>query len=109
MKKSPQDSNELMNDDSSMTRLDDPAADLVGVRRERGPEHSILLATGSSDPYVYIYDVGGPQGELVQRLPGHSDRVYSVCFHPLNPILASCSADFTIKVWVPKNIRAGFI
>ena len=37
--------------------------------------------------------------ELVQKLSGHTDRVYAVDFHPLEPSLASCSADFGIKVW----------
>ncbi|KAI8800555.1 WD40-repeat-containing domain protein, partial [Cladochytrium replicatum] len=38
-------------------------------------------------------------GELLQRLEGHGDRVYAVNFHPYEPILASCSADFTVKLW----------
>jgi len=38
-------------------------------------------------------------GELIQRLEGHTDRVYDVAFHPSEMILASCSADFTIKIW----------
>eukprot|EP00842_Homolaphlyctis_polyrhiza_P005097 jgi/Hompol1/5589/HPOL_004588-RA len=60
-----------------------------------------LLATGSADPFVYVYSLGLSEGtsELVQRLEGHTDRVYAVSFHPNDPILCSCSADFTIKVW----------
>ncbi|RUP45012.1 hypothetical protein BC936DRAFT_148731 [Jimgerdemannia flammicorona] len=45
--------------------------------------------------------------ELMQRLEGHTDRVYAVHFHPTEPILASCSADFTVKIWGPtkkKNV-----
>ena len=30
----------------------------------------------------------------------HQDRVYATHFHPQEPILASCSADFTLKIWV---------
>ena len=37
--------------------------------------------------------------ELVQKLEGHQDRVYSATFHPTEPLLASCSADFTIRLW----------
>ena len=37
--------------------------------------------------------------ELVQKLEGHQDRVYSAAFHPTEPLLASCSADFTIRLW----------
>ena len=60
-----------------------------------------VVATGSTDHHAYLFDVGGPPGtgELVQRLEGHADRVYATHFHPQEPILASCSADFTIKIW----------
>ena len=76
-------------------------------RETKGLDSTILLASGSSDPHVYLYDVGGPEGsgELVQKLDGHLDRVYSVCFHPMDPILASCSADFSIKIWSPKSLK----
>ncbi|KAI8049073.1 WD40-repeat-containing domain protein [Syncephalis plumigaleata] len=66
-------------------------------------ESRMLLASGSADPFVYLYDVGGLEGtgHLLQRLEGHTDRVYSVDFHPTEPILCSCSADATIKIWAP--------
>ena len=41
----------------------------------------------------------------MQRLEGHTDRVYAVNFHPTEPILASGSADFTVKVWGPTPSR----
>jgi len=71
---------------------------------------SLLLATGSADGDAYVYDVGGPSGsgELIQRLRGHSDRVYAVGFHPTEPVLASGSADFTVRLWAPPaRSRAG--
>jgi WD40 repeat protein len=45
-------------------------------------------------------------GELVQRLHGHTDRVYAVDFHPHEPLLATCSADFTLKIWYPARRKA---
>ena len=39
----------------------------------------------------------------MQRLEGHSDRVYAVAFHPTKPLLASCSADFTVKLWTART------
>lgn len=68
-------------------------------------EKSVLLATGSADPYAYLYNVGEDSAELMQRLEGHTDRVYTVNFHPHEPILASGSADFTVKVWGPSLSR----
>ncbi|KAI8384092.1 WD40-repeat-containing domain protein [Blakeslea trispora] len=73
--------------------------------QEPKEEKSVLLATGSADPYAYLYNVGEDSAELMQRLEGHTDRVYAVNFHPTEPILASCSADFTVKVWGPSLHR----
>jgi WD40 repeat protein len=86
-------------------------------------EYYCLLATGifirickilgSADSHVYLYDIHpdkvldpdfcSHKGELLQRLDGHSDRVYAACFHPKEPILASCSADFSVKIWQAKK------
>eukprot|EP01132_Coremiostelium_polycephalum_P009285 gene9285-11381_t len=66
---------------------------------------SVLLATGSADYNAYIFDIGYSKqsGKMLQKLEGHTDRVYSVKFHPSEPILASCSADSTIRLWTPKK------
>ena len=66
---------------------------------------TVLLASGSADGDAYLYDVSGPpgSGELVQRLRGHTDRVYAVGFHPHEPLLASGSADFTVRLWAPQS------
>ena len=68
---------------------------------------SVLLATGSADGDAYVFDVSGPRGSggLLQRLRGHTDRVYAVDFHPELPLLASGSADFGIKLWAPQAAR----
>ncbi|TPX49682.1 hypothetical protein SeLEV6574_g01311 [Synchytrium endobioticum] len=69
-------------------------------------EKEILLATGSADPYVYVYSITESSADQIQRLEGHTDRVYAVSFHPFEPVLASCSADFSIRVWYStKNAR----
>ncbi|KAJ1513451.1 hypothetical protein HMI54_010941 [Coelomomyces lativittatus] len=64
-------------------------------------ESCMVLATGSADPFAYIYAMGTSEGqsEMLQRLEGHTDRVYAVAFHPFESILATCSADFTVKIW----------
>ena len=41
----------------------------------------------------------GVSGELLQTLDGHSDRVYATSFHPQELQLATCSADFLVKIW----------
>ncbi|KDO29858.1 hypothetical protein SPRG_19737 [Saprolegnia parasitica CBS 223.65] len=76
------------------------------------PDEVMLLATGSADNTIYLHDVTCRRGyglngstSLLQRLEGHTDRVYSVDFHPNEPILASASADFTVKIWLPRTSR----
>ena len=68
---------------------------------------SLFLATGSADSRVYIFDIAGRHNDgasqLAQQLQGHSDRVYAVNFHPTEPILASGSADFMVKIWAPRS------
>ncbi|CDH60107.1 wd repeat domain [Lichtheimia corymbifera JMRC:FSU:9682] len=83
----------------------DRALTSTGDFSEPKEEKSVLLATGSADPYAYLYNVGEESAELMQRLEGHTDRVYAVNFHPTEPILASGSADFTVKVWGPSLPR----
>ena len=80
--------------------------------------HSRLLASGSADNCVYVFDVTAGRGSrgksgvvdasgsgvecesrLLQRLEGHRDRVYTCVFHPIEPVLLSAGADATVKVW----------
>ncbi|KAJ1480893.1 WD40-repeat-containing domain protein, partial [Baffinella frigidus] len=63
---------------------------------EPGP----VAVSGSADKACYVFDVApGQVGALVQRLDGHSDRVYATSWHPSEPVLATASGDFTIKLW----------
>jgi WD40 repeat protein len=66
-------------------------------------QSAFLLASGSADGNIYVFDIGGVPGSgaRVQRIRGHRDRVHSVEFHPTEPMLASCSADCTVKLWSP--------
>lgn len=68
---------------------------------------AFILASGSADGNIFIYDVGGSAGtgDVVQILEEHRDRVHAVDFHPSEPILASCSADAQVKIWAPPARR----
>lgn len=76
---------------------DAPTRTTIGGAIQSG----LILASGSADGRVYVFDVGGRRGRggLLQTLDGHKDRVYAADFHPYEPILASCSADAGIKIW----------
>jgi COMPASS component SWD3 len=70
-------------------------------QREKSVTDRLMLATGSADNHAYLFDLGlrnEVTGELVQKLEGHTGRVYAVNFHPSEPLLASASADHSIKV-----------
>jgi len=61
-----------------------------------------MLASGSSDKTVKLWDVG--TGTCVKTLAGHRYAVYSVC--EVGGMLASGSDDTTVKLWpmTGKNI-----
>ncbi|KAL7417692.1 WD40-repeat-containing domain protein [Mrakia frigida] len=40
-----------------------------------------------------------PPLQLIQELPGHTDRAWHVTWSPTEPILASCSTDKTVRIW----------
>uniref|UniRef100_K3X6P5 Anaphase-promoting complex subunit 4 WD40 domain-containing protein n=1 Tax=Globisporangium ultimum (strain ATCC 200006 / CBS 805.95 / DAOM BR144) TaxID=431595 RepID=K3X6P5_GLOUD len=82
---------------------------VVGCRdRPDAAQETLLLATGSADNKIYLHDVSlkhpnaRPSPYLVQKIDAHSDRVYCVDFHPTEPILASASADYSVKIWLPR-------
>jgi COMPASS component SWD3 len=65
----------------------------------------MLVATGSSDHGVYIFDISDQlvlgtetSGNFTQKLAQHTDIVYGVDFHPTEPILATASGDGTVKI-----------
>ena len=65
--------------------------------------NSDLLATGSDDKNVYLWDI--KTETLVATFIGHSQAVKSVIFSPDGTILASCSDDRTIKLWNIKECQ----
>jgi len=61
-----------------------------------------LVALGGSDRSVHLFDA-----ETLRAQPGfraHDGDVGALTFHPTQPILATASADGSVKVW---NYRAG--
>lgn len=49
------------------------------------------VAAGSSDHCAYVWDANS--GRICYKLPGHTGSVNEVCFHPTQPVVASCSND----------------
>ena len=70
------------------------------------PDGSRLATLGSlrSEPIsgypVFILDISpGARGEVLMTLLGHTDVVVSVAYSPVGNLLATGSADQTVKIW----------
>ena len=66
--------------------------------------NSYLLASGSADNTVRIWDVNNINNlRHVRTLRGHTDNVTSVAWSPDGRTLASGSFDGTVRLWNPNN------
>ena len=66
--------------------------------------NSYLLASGSSDDTIRIWDVGDNTNlRHVRTLRGHTNEVISVEWSPDGRTLASGSSDGTVRLWNPDN------
>lgn len=60
-----------------------------------------IYATCSSDQKICIARVGETKPQLV--LHGHSDAINSIRWDASRTLLASCSDDYTVKIWDPSR------
>ncbi|KAG2494495.1 hypothetical protein HYH03_007264 [Edaphochlamys debaryana] len=59
------------------------------------------IASCGDDKTVRVWEVGAENPVLKYTLNGHTDVVYSLSFSPGGELLASGSADMSIRVWDP--------
>lgn len=70
--------------------------------RKTGTEGGYLLASGSGDHTVKLWDV--PSGRCSRTLRGFFNRVWSVAFSPHSSTLASGHDDHCVRLW---NLESG--
>ena len=76
----------------------------ASVRSLAFKPNSYLLASGSADDTIRIWDVGDINNlRHVRTLRGHTDYVSSVAWSPDGRTLASGSGDGTVRLWNPNN------
>lgn len=79
--------------------------DETGASRESGitslsiSSDRKLIATGSLDRLVRIYELTEESFKLIETLEGHTDSVYSVTFDSSDSTVISGSLDRTIRKW----------
>lgn len=58
-----------------------------------------LLATGSADQTVRLWDTGSFTNPVVAVLKGHYNAISSIAFSPDNKLIATGSLDQTVRMW----------
>ena len=56
-----------------------------------------ILVSGGQDALLKLWDPAG--GELLRRVSGHTEPVFSVSYAPDGKSIASASADGTVRLW----------
>eukprot|EP00004_Rigifila_ramosa_P024558 TRINITY_DN715_c0_g1_i3.p1 TRINITY_DN715_c0_g1~~TRINITY_DN715_c0_g1_i3.p1 ORF type:complete len:245 (+),score=41.49 TRINITY_DN715_c0_g1_i3:294-1028(+) len=75
------------------------------IRRAAMSRENTFVASAGGDNNCGIWSF--PDGQLLKVLHGHSKRVYDVAFNSQTTLFASCSDDYTLRIY---NIeRAGYL
>jgi WD40 repeat protein len=61
--------------------------------------------SGGEDNQVRFWNATG-EGKQIRASSGHSKAIFRVVSHPNKPILATCSADTTVRLWNADNGQA---
>eukprot|EP00744_Colponema_vietnamica_P009652 GILI01013704.1.p1 GENE.GILI01013704.1~~GILI01013704.1.p1 ORF type:complete len:671 (+),score=201.45 GILI01013704.1:103-2013(+) len=65
-----------------------------------------IVCAGSMEPFdIFVWSL--QTGQLLDVLSGHTGPVVSLAFNPVQPVLASCSWDKSVRVWDVFEHKAG--
>ncbi|MES1911052.1 MAG: hypothetical protein MHM6MM_003548 [Cercozoa sp. M6MM] len=83
--------------DSASCAVFVPSGSTTSLSESEGP---LLVATGSVDMSVKLWDFRGPKPRCLRTLRGHEHSVSQLALLPSDPgTLLSCSRDGTLKFW----------
>mmetsp|Transcript_42446 Transcript_42446/g.99660 ORF Transcript_42446/g.99660 Transcript_42446/m.99660 type:complete len:783 (+) Transcript_42446:155-2503(+) len=81
------------------------------VRWIRFSPDSKLLVSGGDDNFLIVWSV--PEGQIVQRIPGHKNTLCDSCFLNMSgyqlPPLVTASIKGEVNIWLPDNGLTGFM
>lgn len=84
-----------------VVRIYDEHSEQVNCCHFTNNSNHLLLATGSNDYFLKLWDLN--QEECRNTMFGHTNSVSHCRFSPDDQVLASCSADGTLKLWDVKS------
>uniref|UniRef100_A0A8C6G2N8 Apoptotic protease-activating factor 1 n=1 Tax=Moschus moschiferus TaxID=68415 RepID=A0A8C6G2N8_MOSMO len=84
-----------------LVRIYDEHSEQVNCCHFTNNSNHLLLATGSNDCFLKLWDLN--QEECRNTMFGHTNSVSHCRFSPDDEVLASCSADGTLKLWDVKS------
>uniref|UniRef100_A0AC11BKR2 Apoptotic peptidase activating factor 1 n=1 Tax=Ovis aries TaxID=9940 RepID=A0AC11BKR2_SHEEP len=84
-----------------LVRIYDEHSEQVNCCHFTNISSHLLLATGSNDYFLKLWDLN--QEECRNTMFGHTNSVSHCRFSPDDQVLASCSADGTLKLWDVKS------
>jgi WD40 repeat protein len=65
------------------------------------PDGKVGVSVGE-DNQVRFWNASG-EGKQIRAAGGHGKAVFRVLYHPKQPLLVTCSADGTVRIWNPDN------
>ncbi|ORZ39050.1 WD40-repeat-containing domain protein [Catenaria anguillulae PL171] len=75
--------------------------------------HNDFLFSGGADSSLFLWKLTKDRTPympfdkrvFLTHFDGHTDAIWDLKMHPLNPLLASCSADGTVRLWDTQHLR----
>jgi len=96
--------------ESEEKHLFNPSIQLIGHKSEvyttKFSPCGTLLASGSNDKQIFLWDIFSPSCKNTAVFKGHSNSVLDLCWSRDSSILYSCGADRTLCIWdISQGIR----